>query len=182
MCTDKKRCKDWKLITIAGPVGLIFAVGGLLIGNRGKHNRPDDSVSNLFTDLHAYPVRHETLTLAVPQGSRIPLDLFSTEPELLCSVRVKCQQSLHSLYPSCSSPPNIYSSNSAWMKNGWSMCCFNSRTDRCSWNVLPHFCGEGTHAIYIPQLRNIFLDSLLILSSHIKTSANNIFYNLHLAR
>ena len=61
------------------PVGFIFAVGGWLIGNKGNH---DDSVFNLLTDLHAYPVRHETLTSGVPQGSRNPLVFSSIKPEL----------------------------------------------------------------------------------------------------
>lgn len=103
------------------PVGFIFAGGGWLIGNKGKHNRPDDSVSNLFIDLHAYPVRHKKLTSGVPQGSRIPLAFSTIKPEFLCSVRIKCQQSVHGV---CFPAPNLYSSNNRGIKNGWSMFHF----------------------------------------------------------
>lgn len=71
-----KDVKNRKLLTISWSVGFIFAVGGWLIGSKSKHNRPDDSVSGLFTDLHAYPVKHETLTFGAPQGSRNPLSPF----------------------------------------------------------------------------------------------------------
>lgn len=96
----KKRWKNWKLLCPGQHVSF-FAVGGLLIGNKFKQNRLDDSDSYLFTDLHAHPVRHKTLTSRVPEESRIPLALFSIRLQFLCSEKVKCQQHVHGIHPLC---------------------------------------------------------------------------------
>lgn len=109
VCTDQRRWKNWKLLCPGQHVSF-FAVGGLLIGNKFKQNRLDDSDSYLFTDLHAHPVRHKTLTSRVPQGSRLPLALFSIKLQLLCSEKVKCQQHVHSIHPLwffCTQPSHL---------------------------------------------------------------------------
>jgi len=54
----------------------------------------------------------------------------------------------------------LHPTSIALTAHGWSMtdpCSAPTRQDQCSWNLQPCFCGEGTHAIYISQLRNILV-------------------------
>lgn len=69
------RAKKGLEAPVSQPVDFILAVGGWFIGNKGKYNRPQDSASNLFTDLCAYPVRCES-HLCTPRGIKDPINLF----------------------------------------------------------------------------------------------------------
>lgn len=113
----KKKWKNWKLLTISWPVGFISAVGECLIGNKGKHNRPDNSVSNLLTDLHANPVSHEMLTFRVPWGSRNLL-AFSV-PSLNCYVQ--WEQSASNLCAAYILQVFLHPASIALTAHGWRM-------------------------------------------------------------